>query len=81
MVADPYRFAGMLRTQSPPSYRRNIAFQLATLIAAQRPFQNLSELCRFCSDPDNLRPWLPSQADRVNLAAEFATTLPQMSAA
>ncbi len=56
MNADPYRFVSMLQTQSPPSYRRNIAFQLATLIAAQRQFQTIGELCRFCADPENLRP-------------------------
>ncbi|HRX85737.1 MAG TPA: hypothetical protein P5572_12030 [Phycisphaerae bacterium] len=81
MRTDPYRFAAMLRTPTPPTYRRHMAFQLATLIAAQRQFQTLAELCSFCANPENLRTWLPSQDDRVNLAAELASTLPHLPAA
>lgn len=74
----PYsnELVGLLQSTPPKDvYRRNVACQLALLIAAQRQFQTIADLCNFCADPENLRPWLPSRADRMNLSAELATSL------
>jgi len=76
MSPHAHQLVGLFQSSAPRDvYRRNIACQLALLIAAQKQFQTIAELHEFCRDPENLRPWLPNDADRVNLAAELASSL------
>jgi hypothetical protein len=57
------------------SFRRRVAYHLANLIAHQRRFESLADFRAFCSEPDNLRPWLPSATDRDVLASELAMVI------
>lgn len=74
--------AANLRTASANpngTFRQHVALQLAMLILAQKRFRTVAALRKFCTDPDNLRAWLPSDADRINLARELCAFLRTIS--
>jgi hypothetical protein len=64
-------FLEQSRNAAGTSYKRHVAFQLARIICRQRGIAQPADLRAFCINPDNLRPWLPSQVDREQLAQEI----------
>lgn len=43
----------------------NTTYYLMRMILADRSFESFEGLASFCEDPENLRTWLPCEADRV----------------
>ncbi len=52
-----------------------VRYQLANLILGQKQFSDIQALIDFCSEPENLREWLPSASDRCVIAADLAASL------
>jgi len=46
-------------------YLHNVAYHLVRIMLGQKDFDSLESLISFCDTPDNLRPWLPMEADRI----------------
>lgn len=53
----------------------NIPYYLASAILEHHAFDTIESLMSFCEDPDNMRPWLPSEADRVVFSDELLQRL------
>ncbi len=49
-------------------YLHNVAYHLMRMILTQQEFDSLESLMAFCGAPENLRPWLPAEADRIILS-------------
>lgn len=47
---------------------RNAAYRLVRATLARQDFGGFDRLMSFCEDSENLRPWLPSAADRIRFA-------------
>ena len=58
----------------------NVARHLMEVILARRDFDDLDSLIVFCEAPDNLRPWLPSEADRIIFSDMLAEGLRELPA-
>lgn len=56
----------------------NIPYYLASAILEHDTFDTIDSLIAFCEDPDNLRPWVPSEADRIIFSDELAQRLRQI---
>lgn len=46
-------------------YLDNVAYHLMRMILDEGEFGSLEPLIEFCGAPDNLRRWLPTEADRI----------------
>jgi hypothetical protein len=55
------------------------AYYLMRLIFRARDFDSLQQLAEFCQDPDNLRPWLRNETDRLVLSEELCEDLREMN--
>ncbi len=54
---------------------RNVSYHLVELIVTQHGFDDLDPLIEFCEDPNNLHPWLPSEADRIVFSGDLVEGL------
>ncbi len=54
------------------------AYYLMWLIFRVRDFDSLQQLAEFCQHPDNLRPWLRNETDRMVLCAELSKGVGEM---
>ncbi len=54
------------------------AYYLMRLIFRVRDFDSLQQLAEFCGEPENLRPWLRNETDRVVLCEELSNGLREM---
>lgn len=43
----------------------NVAYHLMRAILARHDFDGVETLIAFCKEPENLRPWLPTETDRI----------------
>ncbi len=55
-----------------------VAFYLMEHILSQRQFEDIESLEAFCRKPDNLGPWLPSEADRIVFGGGLVEGLGEM---
>ncbi len=46
----------------------NANYYLIRMILAERQFDDVHDLAAFCGNPDSLRTWLPTEADRIIFA-------------
>lgn len=53
----------------------NVPYYLANAILEHHAFDTIESLIAFCEDPDNMRPWLPSEADRIVFSDELVQRL------
>jgi|GEM_PF-1876810 len=60
----------------------NIGYHLMAMILERHDSDDVDSLIAFCEDPDNLQPWLPSEADRIvfsDMLVERLHTIPSGS--
>ncbi len=74
ILAHLHQRSGRVREQ----YLGNVPYYLASAILEHHEFDTIDSLIAFCEDPDNMRPWLPSETDRIVFSDELATRLRQI---
>lgn len=58
----------------------SVPYYLMSMILKHHDFDDIESLIAFCEDRNNLRRWLPSEADRIVFSSELVRGLREMSA-
>lgn len=62
-------------------YLHDTAHYLIEIILERCDFEDVGSLIAFCEDPDNLRPWLPTEADRIIFSEGLVQGLREITSA
>ncbi len=56
----------------------DVPYYLADAILEHHSFETIECLIAFCENPDNLKPWLPSEADRIVFSHDLVQRLHEL---